>query len=92
MHAASRLVHAASIVTPTCQIQLRVIGVEVNVDVVFGGDVAGGLVSSFQAQRNISTLFCSEPLGWESLRHFADLVATFCRLNKKNREKAGVKD
>jgi len=28
-----------SIVTPTCQIQLRVVGVEVNVDVVFGGDV-----------------------------------------------------
>ena len=26
-----------SIVTPTCQIQLRVIDIEVNVDVVFGG-------------------------------------------------------
>ena len=28
-----------NIVAPTCQIQLRVVGVEVNVDVVFGGDV-----------------------------------------------------
>ena len=56
-----------SIVTPTCQVQLRVVGVEVNVDVVFGGDV-GQFCCVQMNSRGPNTKPCGTPwaTAWKS--------------------------